>query len=146
MYATFGRIIRSGKYDLASLTARVNFYHANGQLTDDQRRDLLSLAQEQAAQAMTMDYKAEILALWERVHALENRMDQPPVQQEEAETPDTPDAWPLFTQPTGVHNAYHAGDQVTFENKRYICRMAACVWSPAVYPSAWEEVPLERQS
>lgn len=31
------------------------------------------------------------------------------------------------------------GDKVTFNGVRYVCKMANCVWSPAVYPQAWEE-------
>ena len=35
-------------------------------------------------------------------------------------------------------DAYNVGDKVTFNGARYVCKMANCVWSPAVYPEAWE--------
>lgn len=48
------------------------------------------------------------------------------------------DEWPLFVQPTGAHDAYQTGAQVTFEGKRYISKRDGNVWSPSVLPSAWE--------
>ena len=63
--------------------------------------------------------------------------------------PDTPalwtevsvDEWPEWKQPTGAQDAYNKGDKVTFEGKHYISLMDANIWSPAVYPQAWEEQP-----
>lgn len=50
------------------------------------------------------------------------------------------DEYPAFVQPTGAHDAYNAGDKVTFEGKRYVCKMANCAYSPSAYPAGWEEV------
>lgn len=46
--------------------------------------------------------------------------------------------WPEFILPTGASDAYMAGDKVTFEGNHYICIMDNTVWSPSVYPQAWE--------
>lgn len=51
-----------------------------------------------------------------------------------------PDQWPEFVQPTGAHDAYAAGDPVTFDGKHYRSRIDNNVWSPADYPQGWEEV------
>ena len=51
-----------------------------------------------------------------------------------------PEEWPEFAQPTGAHDAYHAGDQIAYNGKHYICKMDGCVWSPDVYPTGWQEV------
>lgn len=51
------------------------------------------------------------------------------------------DEWPEWRQPTGAQDAYNTGDKVTFEGKHYISLMDANIWSPAVYPQAWEEQP-----
>ena len=48
------------------------------------------------------------------------------------------DEWPEFVQPTGSLDAYMAGDKVTFEGNHYICIIDNTVWSPSVYPQAWE--------
>lgn len=55
------------------------------------------------------------------------------------QTPD-PDEWPEFVQPTGAHDAYGVGAQVTYNGQRYRCKLANCVWSPDAYPDAWELV------
>lgn len=37
-----------------------------------------------------------------------------------------------------AHDAYQAGDKVTYNGGHYICKLANCVWSPADYPAGWE--------
>lgn len=44
--------------------------------------------------------------------------------------------YPEYKQPTGAHDAYNMGRKVTFNGKKYICKLDGCVWSPAEYPSA----------
>lgn len=39
-----------------------------------------------------------------------------------------------------IDNIYHVGDKITYNGKKYICKLDNCVWSPVEYPSAWEEV------
>ena len=50
-----------------------------------------------------------------------------------------PDA-PAYAQPTGAHDAYQAGDRVTFRGRIYEALISAVVWSPLAYPQAWKEV------
>ena len=50
-----------------------------------------------------------------------------------------PDA-PAYVQPTGAHDAYQAGDRVTFQGRVYEAVINAVVWSPLAYPQAWKEV------
>lgn len=47
------------------------------------------------------------------------------------------DEWPEWVQPTGVHDAYHRGDKVSYRGKHYICTADANVYAPGVY--GWEE-------
>ena len=46
--------------------------------------------------------------------------------------------WPEFVQPTGAHDAYNAGDKVTYNGKRYVSLIDANVYSPDDYPAGWE--------
>ena len=48
--------------------------------------------------------------------------------------------YPEWAQPTGAHDAYDIGAQVTYNGQRYRCKLANCVWSPDAYPDAWELV------
>lgn len=45
-----------------------------------------------------------------------------------------------YIPPSGAHDAYNTGDKITYNGTKYVCKMDGCVWSPEIYPSAWEEV------
>ena len=46
--------------------------------------------------------------------------------------------YPSWVQPTGAHDAYNAGDKVTYEGKHWVSTVDSNVWQPGVY--GWEEV------
>lgn len=46
--------------------------------------------------------------------------------------------YPLWAQPSGVHDAYQAGDIVNYNGTLYQSRIDGNVWSPDVYPAGWE--------
>lgn len=125
MKGIFEPVISRGGFDLSALLARIDEYHIEGKLTDEDREALYALAREGAQPVY--DYAAEIEAIWAAIHALQGQ------------TPD-PDEWPEFVQPTGAHDAYGVGAQVTYNGQRYRCKLANCVWSPDAYPDAWELV------
>lgn len=52
---------------------------------------------------------------------------------------DPVDEWPAFIQPTGAHDAYAKGAQVTFEGEHWVSLIDNNVWSPAVYPQGWQK-------
>ena len=76
-------------------------------------------------------------AIEARLAAVETRLDSGGEPSEQA------DDIPEFVQPTGVHDAYNTGDRVRYHGTVYECRMDGCVWSPEVYPAAWEEIEEE---
>lgn len=49
--------------------------------------------------------------------------------------------WPQWVQPTGAHDAYNAGDKVTFEGQHYVSLIDGNVWSPTAYPAGWQLEP-----
>ncbi|MDL2259147.1 hypothetical protein LJC42_08405 [Eubacteriales bacterium OttesenSCG-928-K08] len=59
---------------------------------------------------------------------------------------DPGEEWPEYNAPgtpvpgtTGqVYPAYMAGDKITFEGVRYVCKQDTTTFSPAQYPAAWE--------
>ena len=131
MKKIFENVIKRGGYDLTSLLAKIDSYHVEGKLTDAERDELYTLAR-QTPEAQ-YEIKAEIERLWAAIHALQaGSAPEPPA-----------DEWPEFVQPTGAHDAYHLGAQVTFNGQRYRCAMTNCVWSPDVLPDAWEAVSLD---
>ena len=123
----FEQVIQLGNYDLKTLLDRIDQYHIEGRLTDEERLDLIMQARKGAEPEY--DYAGEINALWAAVRALQQNV-SPPAEEDE---------WPEFVQPTGAGTAYQVGDKITFRGERYICILAHCVWSPADYPAGWEK-------
>ncbi len=117
----FEQTILRGGFDLAEMLERIDLYNVEAKISDEERESLYALARQHARPQY--NYDAEIEAIW----AANRELQQEPG-----------DEWPQFVQPTGAHDAYSVGDRVTFNGVRYVCKMANCVWSPAVYPDAWE--------
>ena len=126
MKEMFEQVIRLGNYDLKTLLDRIDQYHIEGRLTDEERLDLIMQARKGAEPEY--DYAGEINALWAAVRALQQSI-----------SPPAEDEWPEFVQPTGAGTAYQVGDKVTFKGVRYVCRLPHCVWSPADYPIGWQK-------
>ena len=127
MKEMFEQVIQMGNYDLKTLLDRIDQYHIEGRLSDEERLDLIMQARKGAEPEY--DYAGEINALWAAVRALQQNV-SPPTEEDE---------WPEFVQPTGAGTAYQVGDKITFRGERYICILAHCVWSPADYPAGWEK-------
>ena len=51
-----------------------------------------------------------------------------------------PTTAPEWKQPTGAHNAYKAGDLITFGGAVYRAKLPTVTWAPKAYPQAWELV------
>lgn len=47
---------------------------------------------------------------------------------------------PEWVSPSGAHDAYQAGDRVTFEGAVYESIIDGNVWSPADHPAGWKQV------
>ena len=125
MRTIFEQVIARGDYDLTTMLQNIDRYHIEGKLTDEDREALYALAREGAQPVY--DYAAEIEAIWAAIRELQGQAQDP-------------EEWPEFVQPTGAHDAYGVGAQVTYNGQRYRCKLANCVWSPDAYPDAWELV------
>ena len=125
MRTIFEQVISRGDYDLTAMLQNIDRYHIEGKLTDEDRESLYALAREGAQPVY--DYAAEIEAIWAAIRELQGQAQDP-------------EEWPEFVQPTGAHDAYGVGAQVTYNGQRYRCKMPNCVWSPDAYPDAWELV------
>ena len=52
-----------------------------------------------------------------------------------------PDQVPVWSQPTGAHDAYNAGDRVHYpdaDGPIYRSLIDGNIWAPDVYPAGWE--------
>lgn len=140
MYSIIKEVLIKGKYELVDVLSKINKLWIEGSLTEEERDELVNLARTNANPNNSYAENTQQIAnLWEyyqqldtRLSKLENSQDVEPTEPEEA--------WPEYRQPTGAHDAYKAGDKVTFQSKKYICKMNGCVWNPLTYPDAWELV------
>lgn len=147
MYDVIKNVILNENFDLSWIILNIKKNCTRGDITDDQEEELIILAQEHAnpqnsyaplqqqiekAFSQIDSLSKTINKLDERVRAIESGSPQ------ELEKPPVEDEYPEYVQPTGAHDAYNTGDKITFNGKKYTCKMNGCVWSPDVYPSAWE--------
>ena len=48
--------------------------------------------------------------------------------------------YPVWSQPTGAHDAYNTGDIVNYNGTLYQSLIDGNTWSPEAYPAGWEAV------
>ena len=145
MYEVFRSVILLGGYNLADMLSKIDTIWVQGSLSDDQRTELIGLAQEHATPEGSYEpLQNQIDALYsnylEIAAALQSLTDRVTVLEGGEVTPGEPEEWPPYVQPTGAHDAYNTGDKITYNGSRYTCKMDGCVWPPDVYPAGWEEV------
>lgn len=49
-----------------------------------------------------------------------------------------PSTYPEWVQPTGAHDAYNAGDIVSYNGVLYRSKIDGNTWAPDAYPDGWE--------
>lgn len=131
MKTIFENVIKRGDYDLNALLLKIDTYHIEGKLTDDERTELYLLAQENPI--AQYDYKSEIEKLWAAVRDIYSQLGgESDSEGDESVTIEE------FVQPTGASDAYQVGDRVLYNGTVYVCLVPNCVWSPDALPSAWE--------
>lgn len=52
----------------------------------------------------------------------------------------TDEGYPVWSQPTGAHDAYNTGDVVDYNGTLYKSLIDGNTWSPDAYPQGWEVV------
>ena len=138
MYQIIKDVIKSGRYELADILRKIDTLWVQGDLTDDQRGELVELARDNADPAASYaPLQEQIEQTFAAIKALEERV----AKLEAGETPEPapePEEWPEWVQPTGAHDAYSTGDKVTFNGKHYTSLIDGNVWSPDTYPAGWE--------
>ena len=118
--------ILSGDYELDKILSSIDLYHIEGSLTDEERRELIELARENAK----IQYKEEdISQLFDRLHALEERVTK-------LEETEVVEKYPEYED----DRWYFSGEGVTFDGTKYICIAKKTKFSPAEKPKDWQEV------
>lgn len=133
MKKVFTEVINKRNYDLNDILKKIDAYHIEGKLTDDEKSELYDLARNN--KTTQYDVMLEIEKLWSAIKELQD----PKIESGE-EIQGAEEAVAEYVQPTGAHDAYMAGNKVLYNGKIYVCVMSYCVYSPDVYPAGWEIV------
>ena len=128
MYNSVLIVIQSGEYNLSDLTKKIDTLWLKSYLTDDERESLTKLAIEKA------NPDAGLPSFSERMAALEKRVSKLEGNLSSGGDSGSSD-WPEWVRPTGAHNAYAKGSQVTHNGKKYVSKIDANVWEPGVIGS-----------
>ena len=99
-----------------------------GSITEEQKLELITLAQSKANISASLNIQEKILELDKRITALEQAQD----------SPEPTDEYPEYV----VGKWYYNGDKVTCDGDKYICTAPegqVCTWSPIEYPAYWKK-------
>lgn len=145
VYDALKDVLLNTSYKLEEELEKIYVLYSKNKLSKEEMEELESLAREKANPVNSYaPLQEQIDKLYEDMQELEARiglLEQEDVQEvEEPTEPEPEDEYPEFVQPQGAHDSYNTGDKVTYNGKKYVCKMDGCVWSPDVYPQAWEEV------
>lgn len=128
MYNSVLIVIQSGEYNLSDLIKKIDTLWLKSYLTDDERESLTKLAIEKANPDTGLpSFSERMAALEKRVSKLEGNLSSGG----ESGSSD----WPEWVRPTGAHDAYAKGSQVTHNGERYVSKINANVWEPGVLGS-----------
>ena len=130
MYEIIKSVINSKDYKLEDMLYKISKMYIEDRITESEKSELDELARSNAKAENSYDMQKQLDNLEARVKALEEKSTT-----EESVI----NEYPEYVQPTGAHDSYKVGDKVTYNGKKYICKMDNCVWSPDVYPAGWEE-------
>lgn len=129
MFEIVKKVIESKIYELSAILKKIDTVWVQGNLSDEEREELISLARKNAEAQQSVDVLAKLEELDKRVKALED----------ERVNGEEPTDYPDFE----VGKWYYNGDVVMFDGVAYKCiapEGRGCTWSPADYPAYWEVV------
>lgn len=140
MYDVLKNVIESGRYELVDILKKIDTIWIQGDITDDEKTELVKLSQDKAnPENSYAPLQEQIDEAFKQIKDLATRV----TKLETGEEPEPGEEYPEYKQPTGSHDAYYKDDKVTFEGKKYVCiapEGVSCVWSPTEYPAYWRLV------
>lgn len=132
MFETLRQLISVGGYRLDDMLLRIDTMYASGRLDEDERAQLIDLAETNADQDVLLPSLEERVSnLEERVSTLENAGESSPSGDGEV---------PEWVRPTSKDTMYNKGDLVMFNGKKYQCLKNNVSTSPEEDSFRWKEV------
>ena len=120
-------VIDSGRFELVDILKKIDTIWLQGDITEEQRDELVELAREKADISQEVDILTKLEDHEQRLRKLEEGGSEPS------------DEYPEDI----VGHWYYKDDKITFNGKKYICiapEGQVCTWSPDDYPAYWQLV------
>jgi hypothetical protein len=133
-------VIKSKRYDLGELLTKIDTLWVQGSITEEQRLQLISDAQNNAVVENSIDVLKSLYELNRRVAELEKQLEELK-EEENSDTPTEEETETPTYPPYEAGKWYQNGDIVEIDGLVYKCIApidTVCVWSPYEYPAYWE--------
>lgn len=144
MFDNIKNLIKTKGFELKDMLKKINIVWLESMITDEEMKELKELARQNAiAENSYAPLQEQINNIYSEMEAMKAEIKKLKGETGEVTEPEEPietDEYPEYKQPTGAHDAYKIGDKITYNGKKYICKLDNCVWAPDVYPAGWEEV------
>lgn len=150
MYKIYKRVLESKSYNLADITDKIEQRCAEGKITEAERVELLTLANQNAsAKNSKAAMQNQIDALFEIVGelALEIKTLKEGTGETPEEAPDVQEEYPQWERWNGIDKIpYQEGSKCTHNGVKYISQVPNNFWepgAPGVYDNIWKKVETE---
>ena len=147
MYDVIKNVINSKDYKLEDILYKINKMWIESAITEEEKTELDSLARQNAkAENSYAPLQEQIDKLYANMKELEARIGL--LEQEEGQEVEEPETeeYPEYVAPSGAHDSYNTGDKITYNGKKYVCKIDGCVWSPDIYPAGWQEITTDNET
>ena len=132
MFNVFKNVIENRNFELKGIIKKIDTLWAQSSITDDERAELISLAQSKANVQQSIDVMQKLEELDKRMKVVEEML---------ANNDNNSDDTKVVYADYEVGKWYYNGNIVKYEDVLYKCVApdgVVCVWSPSDYPAYWE--------
>lgn len=132
MFNVFKNVIENRNFELKGIIKKIDTLWAQSSITDDERAELISLAQSKANVQQSIDIMQKLEELDKRMKVVEEML---------ANNDESTDYTEVTYADYEVGKWYYNGNIVRYEDVLYKCVApdgVVCVWSPTEYPAYWE--------
>ena len=133
MYEIIKTVIQSKQYELTDMIKKIDTQWISGKINDEQRAQLIALAQENANVSNSIDFVKKLSELEQRIIDVENML------KNTSENPGDESVEDIEEYVAG--RWYRNGDVVKYNGIIYECiapEGAVCTWNPDEYPAYWK--------
>lgn len=154
MFEILKRKIERKDYKLETMIEKIRILFADDEITKKEKDELENLARQNAnAENSYAPLQEQIDEAFAEINLLKQTVESNAIGMSalkdaveklggkiETTIEQPKEEYPEYVAPSGAHDAYKIGDKITYNGKKYTCKLDNCVWSPKTYPVAWEEV------